>query len=500
MDIVINTAAILEYLSKPPLELVWNLFWLIGWLPISLVMLWGFFEMWVLYRQDQWTAKQKFVLLAIDIPKGNEQSPKAVENLFAYIAGAHSSLNLIDMYWEGKYQLSFSFEIASIEGYTQFLIRTPEQFKNLTESAVYAQYPDAEITEVNDYTPGIPTKYPDEQYDVWGAEFIQAANPAYPIKTYKDFEHQMGEPSTHFRDPMASLMDLCSTIGPGEQLWYQLIVWPIGFEWPEIGEKEVKKILKEVPKPKVTMLNKLVDSMTSTLDVITGFSLTAPPAEKKQDDSLKMMNLKPREKRQVEAIHEKISKLGFKFKIRMVYVAKKDVMNKNKVVNGFVGYMKQYVYNDLNNLKPDMSVTATSTEYLFTKMRLNERKSKIVRYYMGRSSKGRDKGLMNTEELASIWHFPFESVVKAPLIGKTPGRKAEPPMSLPVQEEASASDIMMDSIFTEVKETKPHASPVEEEDIFSQKTNEETIKSLPNQPTTNELNKKNAPPDNLPFA
>lgn len=501
MNLVIDLSVIYAFLSQPPLHLVWDLFWLIGWLPISLTMLWGFFQMWILYKQDIFTAKQKFVLLAIDIPKGNNQSPKAVENLFAYLAGSHKSLSLIEQYWEGKYQLSFSFEIASIEGYTQFLIRTPEPLKALVESAVYSQYPDAEITEVNDYATGIPMTYPNDEYDVWGVEFIQARNPAYPIKTYEDFEHQMGEPEFHFRDPMASLMDLCSTIGKGEQLWYQILLWPIGFDWPEIGEKEISKILKEKPKAKVTIIHKLTDVFTGILDAMTGLTLTPEAGEKKPDDTLKMMNLKPKEKRQIEAIQDKTSKLGFKFKIRFVYVAKKEVMNKNKVAMGFIGYMKQYVYNDLNNLKPDMDITGTSVDYLFTKMRVNERKRKIVRYYMGRSSKGRDKGYMNTQELASLWHFPIESVVKAPLIGKTPGRKAEPPMTLPTNEENNTKDILFESIFTDVKDTgSPHAAPIDDEDIFNQKKPVNVSK----QPTVaikvDDVIKKNAPPDNLPFA
>ena len=40
--------------------------------------------------------------------------------------------------------------------------------------------------------------------------------------------------------------------------------------------------------------------------------------------------------------------------------------------------------------------------------------------------------ILNTEELASIWHFPVREV-KAPLVQKTVSKRAEPPTALPVE-------------------------------------------------------------------
>ena len=194
MDIVIDLSFLREMLYLDPQVLVWRVFIWFGWIPIAITLLWGFKEIWLVYRRGLWAKENAdFILLAIDIPRENRQSVKAVENLFTYIAGAHGSVNLLEKYWDGKWQLYFSFEIVSIEGYTQFLIYTPVNFRDLVESAVYSQYPDAEITEVDDYTSGYPTSYPDENYDLWGGEFILAKNDMLPIKTYPEFEHQFGK-------------------------------------------------------------------------------------------------------------------------------------------------------------------------------------------------------------------------------------------------------------------------------------------------------------------
>lgn len=482
MDIIINIEPIFDFLALPPLEMVWQLFLNFGWI-IGIIFLWGAKEAWVRYRQIKWGGTIKYIFLAIDIPRGNAQSPKAVENIFSYLAGAHGTINLVEKYWQGKFQVSFSLEIVSIDGYTQFVIRTAEPFKNLVESAIYSQYPDAEITEVDDYTKDTPAKFPNDDYDIWGSEFILKLNNTFPIKTYEEFEHQFGEPEELFRDPMAALMDLCSSLKKGEQLWYQIILTPIDmFKWTKAGDKEVNKILGEKEKPGI-----LENIISFTSDVVSAFIdfFTGPDEpvkkEEKKDDLLKMMNLTPRQKKQVEGIHNKTSKIGFEVKIRFLYLAKKEVMNKPKVSSGFVGYMKQFAAIDMNNLKPDMDKTATSVSYFFKDYRLNDRKTKIINNYKKRDRMaGRLPNVLNTEELATIWHFPIEYVVKAPLIQKAMGRKSEPPFGLPTLEEIPSAEISNPSFDLDI--------------LGEEKKNENGEKLL------NKIQEKGQPPANLPFA
>lgn len=497
MDIVIDLTPITDFLSLPPSVMAWHFLILFGWIPLAIVFLWGAKELWLYYIQGQWAGTNKFIFLAIDVPKGNEQSPKAVENIFTYLAGAHGSLNLLDIYWDGKFQLGFSLEIVSIEGYTQFIIRTPSQFRNLVESAIYSQYPDAEITEVDDYTEGMPKRFPDEEYDIFGADVIQKEHWVYPIRTYEEFEHTLGEGGVQYKDPMATLMDLCSSLGKGEQLWYQIIIVPQGFDWMGEGHKEISRILGETVEPTKNIVDKIGDTIITLLHDFSEaiYSLwgdIADSAKEEKDNSMLMMNLKPREKKKVEAINKKVSKNGFAVKMRVVYIAKKEAMNKAKVVNGFFGYTKQFTDFDINNFKPDMDYTATSTSYFFKDSRLNKRKTNIINNYMARDAgAGRVPGIMNTEELASLWHFPIESAVKAPLIQKTPGKKADAPMTLPIGEEIVTEDIM-EPIFEEEVEVQEKVPFKKEADNKKNDFNKKEEK--------NDNQEKGAPPSNLPFA
>lgn len=503
MDIVINLEPIINFLTLPMDEMLTRLFWAVGWLPIALAFLWGASQVWLRYVRIHWFRTNKFILLAIDIPRGNLQSPKAVENIFSYLAGAHSTKDLYEKWWLGEIQLSFSFEIVSIDGYIQFLIHTPEKYRNLVESAIYSQYPDAEITEVNDYTESVPTQYPDEQYDCFGGEYIQVDNFTYPIKTYEDFEHAFGPSETHYKDPMAALMDLMSSLKKGEQLWYQIIIIPIDTSWADEGDKEISRIVGEKVESGKNVFDKIADKMIDWLGVFSEMvyklwgDIEEKKAEKEEPQPFRMMNLKPKQKRQVESIQEKVGKLGFGIKIRYIYVAKKEVMNRNKVAYGFTGYMKQFNLNDLNSIKPDTGPHGTYTkvayEPLFKDYRVSGRKTRLMGAYKRRDdTAGRAPGIYNIEELATIWHFPIEGVVKAPLIQKAPGRKAEPPASLPISESASKKDspfagkskALLDEIFiTEAQDRGPE---------------KETPRPKSKQENHSDAD-KGAPPSNLPF-
>ena len=475
MDIVVDLTPILDFASLSPEQMLWKFFLYFGWMILAWMFVQAALQLWLIRLQTIWSMTNKFILLAIDIPKGNEQSPKATENLFTYLAGAHGQVNFFEKWFEGLYQLSFSFEIVSIDGYTQFLVRTPDQWRNLVESAVYSQYPDAEITEVDDYTEGMPLRFPDEEYDIWGAEFIQQKPYPYPIKVYQEFEHKMGPLETQFKDPMASLMDLCSSLRPGEQFWYQILVIPCGFDWVKGADVEVDKILGKKPKGKGDLLDRLAPIIHGISEGV--FELFGPyeAAKKEEKKPLSMMELTPTQKKKIEAIQRKASQLGFQAKMRVVYLSKKEVMNKPKVASGFVGYVKQFIDMDLNSFKPDGDYTMTKTAYFHKAARMLDKKTRLINNYIGRSSyAGRAPGTYTIEELATIWHFPVEASVKAPMIQMAPGRKAEAPSSLPLFEEEKYVP----------------------DDIFNEKPSKQGIETT----SIDNVTEKDTPPQNLPFA
>ncbi len=464
---------------------LYGMFYLIahgGWIPMLFVMVDGFFHMYLHHIQDHYASKWQYVLLSIEVPKDNEQSPKAVESMFAQLAGAHSNPNFVEKYRDGKIQESFSFELASHEGVVRFYARTTAQFRDLTEAAIFAQYPDAQITEVEDYTSVVPDDYPNDEWDMFGMELELYANQVFPIRTYPAFEHML---SGEFKDPMAALLEMFAKMGPGEHAWMQLIVVPTGDDWKKGGAALAKKLAGQKEAKKSTMVDKAIGLPTDILgEFIPMFKVD--PAAKKDDGKFSIMQLLPNEQRPIEAIGYKIAKIGFLTKFRIIYAGKKGVFHKGRGVSTFVGAIKQFNTQDMNGFKPN-KLTITKVDYFRSKPRAAARKRRMIANYKARSAwNGSSPYILNIEELATLWHFPVIGV-RAPMVAKTESKRREPPASLPTEASFRLRPVMPPS--TAATGAPPMGLPVEEEPFM--------------QPTSEAMGARSdsdhgAPPSNLP--
>lgn len=429
MEIIIGSAVIQIPTHSPFAFGVW-FFETIGWLYLVFLFIYGlilFYQNWI---RNEYRKKRSYVLLAIDIPKGNEQSPKAVENMFMHLSGAHQPLKFHHKWWVGEVPESFSFEIVSLGGYIQFLIHTADYYRDLIEAIVYAQYPDAEITEVEDYTKKWNIKFPNEKYQLFGSEIILTKKEFYPIITHKEFEDAI---SQELKDPMASMLESLTRIGPGEELWIQFVVTPADNDWSKNAQAEVDRLIGAKGGGKKTLADWLFDIPNIILD-----GLNPAPVKvdvfRNEPPNL-MLYLTEGEKNDVKAIQHKASKPGFSTKIRYIYVAEKSKFLKQRAYQGIYGAFKQFNSLGLNGLKNDLRIF-TGALVWFKKTRYNWRKNKLLYRYKHRGHwlmPGDFGKVFIAEELASLWHFPLETV-KAPLVKKTEAKKAEPPISLPVEE------------------------------------------------------------------
>ncbi|MEK7072318.1 MAG: hypothetical protein AAB969_02000, partial [Patescibacteria group bacterium] len=335
---------ILDFGSQDPVTIAIQMFLSGGWVIFLLLFIYGLYTVWLDNRQGKFAAKWKHVLLAIDIPKNNIQTPKAVESVFIALAGAQTSGNLIDIHWRGKVQESFSFEIVSLESFVQFLVRTPKHFRDLIEASIYAQYPEAEITEVSDYAETYKdVKFPNEKYNLWGTEFILVKDYPYPIRTYLDFEHKL---SGELLDPMAGLLEMLTRVGPGEQIWLQLVVTPQKPGWGEKSKKILKEMKGEPYTPPETFADKVIKPVGYLGDLVAAVTSEmfgpSEPGSKKEEDQWRMFRISPGERLVFENIQKKLSQHSFQVKFRFVYLAEKEVFNKGRGVASVVAGIQQF--------------------------------------------------------------------------------------------------------------------------------------------------------------
>ncbi|MBT7929683.1 hypothetical protein HN682_07190, partial [Candidatus Peregrinibacteria bacterium] len=394
------------FLGQPAHSVIVEVIAMGGWVVIAWLLIYAGLHLLADYNSVKYKSTWEWVLLAIDIPQMNVQTPKAVEQLFAHIFSIWEPPSIGIVYRRGYRREHYSFEIVSIEGYIQFLIRVRKKFRDVVEAAVYAQYPQAEITEVEDYVESIPTKYPNETHNIWAAEYLLTQPSAFPIRMYKDFEHNISK-DTVLKDPMGTLLESFTRIGPGEQVWFQLIVEPIAEKlWKGDAIKEIKKMIGEKTPAKKNILDSLIDNpltkelvhgTNEMLGQITGSEggFASASAEKEKFDAPnQILYLTPGQKGLVEKMEEKISKVGFSSKIRLVYSGKKDVYKPSRAVNSFTGSMNQFNDPFSNTILPKYM---TSTQYMFADARKDFRRNVIMRGYKSRDINiGKNPYVLNT--------------------------------------------------------------------------------------------------------
>lgn len=424
----------LERLADQPYYVIfWHFLVNGGWILFVAALLYGAWINFVYYKQSKFSATQSFVFLAVDIPKNNLQTPRAVENIFTALAGAHTPLDWHEKKFKGMFQVGFSFEIVSIDGYVQFIIRTPTQFRSLVEATIYSQYPEAEITETVDYAQEANVTFPSDEYNLWGADMVPVKPGYYPIKTYLEFQEML---DNEFKDPMAALLEVMNKIGPGEQIWLQIIIIPADNDWMKEGTKAVNKILGVPEKPTKSPLGFIVEPLFWIAEIVnqlTGAAILPTPAAPVKAEAFNMMKLTPQQKIDVEAIMRKIDKICFNCKVRLIYYGRREVFKKGLAVSGVVGALKQFTSTGLNSLKPGGNKTQAK---LFLKdMRLADMQNKILKDYKSRNADTvKGTHILSVEELATLWHFPYIEV-RAPLVKKIEAKRSSAPVGLPIDDE-----------------------------------------------------------------
>jgi len=389
-------------------------------------------------------------LLEIKLPKEVLKPIRSMEQVFSAIwSNLYDPPDPWEKWIEGKLMQTMQIEMISLEGMPHLYLRMEKGRRPAVESSIYAQYPEAEITLVDDYAKKVPQDIPNKDWELWGTDYMVGKKDIYPLKTYsKFFEEQESLKEEKRVDPMSTLLEGLAKFSQGEQLWIQIEIKPISTTkaWYEKdfvseGRKEADKLAKrpEKSKPK-SILHEAFDEL-----------IYAKPAgvkeEVKQDLYPPEMKLTPGEKDIVSAIEEKVSKRCFMCWIRFIYLAKRDVYQGGAKAIPF-GFFNQFSTENLNQLRPYPPTLTKVKKSLFffpNLIRLRRtwlKKRKLFFHYVNRwdplfpkPSGKKEYFLLNTEELATIFHFPGKTAAPTPSTSRVESKRGGAPMDLPVEEE-----------------------------------------------------------------
>ena len=387
-------------------------------LPAGLALL--VWDLWITYRRAQFFQKQTHILLEIRLPREIFKSPKAAEFFIAGLYHVIGEGNWYEKYWKGQTRSWFSLELASIDGSVHFFVWTRKGHKNQIEANLYSQFPGIEVFEVPDYT--LPVNYNPESNEIWASEFDLTQPDAFPIKTYIDYGMDK-DPKEEFKiDPLTPLIEFLGSLGKGHQAWIQIIVRShkaehkdnktgkmVDLKWAKNAQEEIDKIIQK-GKGEKDESGKIIQG--------TGRFLTGDEQET------------------IKALNRSISKPGFDVGMRAIYLASKDLFDLSNI-GGIIGGITHFNSN-LNGFKPARG-SSIKYKYLPWKDRRLKKRIKEKQYLLDLYKKrayfyniaNRPHFVLNTEELATIFHFPG-GVSTTPTFSRIESRKAEAPSNLPV--------------------------------------------------------------------
>lgn len=373
-------------------------------------------HLWIQYIQAKFIASNEWIVLEVRIPKEVLKTPQAMEVALGALHQTWDNDNFIKAWTLGQLRTWFSLEMISKGGEIHFYIWTQKMFQNIIEAQFYAQYPEIEIVQAEDYVHDVPYGLPDSPWKLWGVELKLAKDDAYPIKTYVDYgldKPAADDDADRARtDPITATIEFLGSIAPNEQVWIQILVmatkdrkkkkgsWFGKEGWKEEGKALVEKIMQR--------------------------------DKKKGPEDFGFTVLSPGERQVVESIERSLAKPGFDVGIRALYLSA-DKINPARIV-GTLGAFKQYNAANSNSFKPARTV---GVKYPWQDLwgQTKKKKAEMFDAYRRRSyfypPYARQPFVLSAEELATIYHFPG-SVSTTPSLAKIESKRGEPPVNLPI--------------------------------------------------------------------
>lgn len=359
------------------------------WLPVVLLLAFLTFRN---YKRIDAVKATESVLLVLEIPKANDKSELAAEQLFASLHGILRDKK--ELKYTAGVQEHLSFEIASVNGQIRFYVWVPKTLQSFVEGQIYSQYPSVQIHAADeDYV-----AHERRHSVVYTSEITLSASEFLPIKTFQSFEV----------DPLAGITGTLAKLeSTGEELWVQVLARPIADDWHKSSDSWIKGVKNGSPFA-------FLGGDGFNFKWVGGLigALSAPPEQGISGGS-GPKELSERDKTRISEAEKKATKLGYEVKIRMAYLGE-STTNAKLRMQAIVGTFKQFNSTNLNGF--------TMTNTSFKKEDLAKYKARLFI----------DRGyILNIEELASVFHLPHTNV-ETPNIVWASSKTAEPPAKLPI--------------------------------------------------------------------
>lgn len=287
-------------------------------------------------------------LLQIALPRDNEIKIDAAEQLFT----SFSSL-----YKGGRFsflhpQPSLTFEIVGMPGDIRYYVSTPNKYKDFIEKQINGAYPDAEIKEVSEANSMREGFVIGNDYNIFATD----AKVAFASLRLKEEDFK---PIKVYKDlatdPMSSITSTLAKMTEGEGAAIQIAISPSDSMWKKLGRKHLSHTKKDESNPETAKYS------------------TDP--------------------KELEGIENKIGKPGFNTIIRIV------------VSSSTHESAEAHLSNIENNFEQFAGLNH------FTKNKHRNKKAFMDDFIYRYMPKRGQTSILNSEELATLFHFPNKAIV-----------------------------------------------------------------------------------------
>lgn len=296
-----------------------------------------------------------------------------MEQLLASLKSLHSSA--FKSWFFGQEYISLEYVAHQDELY--FYVVVPKKSKLLVEKQIIGFYPDClieETQEVNIF---------ENRATVRGEIMMMKKGPEFPIRTYTKLES----------DSMNGLLSALGSLDHDESACIQILLRPVDDDWQESIRKMIRKTEKKNGGHFHFSLNPL-----SWIGSIISMVVSDPEDSMKHSEEDKNEGEEPVDEEGL--MKEKIKKTGYATTIRIV-VTGNDETSTEAELKSIISAFSQFASPTYNRFKPmkRKSLSLLVEHYIFRQFAWWQRAP-----------------ILNSEELATLYHFPHSKYNKQPEI------------------------------------------------------------------------------------
>ncbi len=282
-----------------------------------------------------------------------QEAIAAAESVFSALGGLKAQRGL--HVWLYGREDEYTFELIVEHRVIKFYVTLASDQQQFFEQQLSAAYPDAYIEQVEDYNLFGP------QSVILGSYLKFTRESAFPIKTYRKLD----------QDPLNSLTNVLTKVPEGEGAAFQFVVRSSYKNWRSRG---------------VHIASRMQQGM-SMEDVLKGKKKEKP----KPGEQETQYHLSPQEQEAIKGLEEKASKAGLDVCVRLVVAAQTAAAAEMTLQNMLNAFSQFNIYQYGNSFAKAMPRS----------------KTRLIQSFIYREFDEKYRIVMNSEELASLWHLPL---------------------------------------------------------------------------------------------